>query len=160
MAISTFIKFDGIAGESIDKAHPGEIEVHSWNWGLSNAGVAGGAGGGSGSGKATPREFNFVHAFDKASPILEKNCALGKRIKSAVLSVRKAGEGQKDHLKITLSDVLVTSCGVNDYGNFGPMEEVALFYGAITVSYQAQDPNGSLGTPVTFDWNIMTGKIT
>jgi type VI secretion system secreted protein Hcp len=160
MATTTYIKFDGIAGESIDKAHPGEIEVHSWNWGLSNAGVAGGAGGGSGTGKADPHHLSFDHRYDKASPLLAKSCASGKHIKSVILSARKAGEGQKDQLKITLSDVLITSCSLGDRGDFDPFESVALFYSAINVSYQAQNPNGSLGAPVTFDWNIKTGKIT
>ena len=159
MVTTTYIKFDSIAGESIDKAHPGEVEVHSWNWGLSNTGVAGGAGGGGGTGKADPHHLSFSHYYDKASPILAKNCASGKHIKSVVLSARKAGEQQKDYLKITLSDVLITSCAVSDYRD-NPMEEVAMVYSAITVSYQAQDPNGSLGAPVTFDWNIKTGKIT
>ena len=37
MAIDTHIKFDGVDGESTHKEHKGEIELLSWDWGVSNA---------------------------------------------------------------------------------------------------------------------------
>lgn len=161
MATTTHIKFDGIEGESTDKDHKGEIEALSWSWGVSNAGPssAGGAGGGSAVGKATPGDFHFMHLYDKASPILAKLCASGKRVKSVVLSVRKAGEGQKDFLKITLTDVIITSVAASAGGD-AVMESGALAYAKIAVAYQPQDPRGTLGTPVKFGWDIKTGAVT
>ncbi len=67
------------------------------------------AGGGSGKGKAEPGDFNFMHIYDKASPVLAKNCAAGKHFSDVVLTARKAGEGQKDFLKVTMKEVFVTS---------------------------------------------------
>jgi type VI secretion system secreted protein Hcp len=158
MSTTTHIKFDGIDGESTDKDHKGEIEAMSWSWGVSNAAPAG-AGTGSAVGKATPGDFHFMHVYDKASPVLAKFCASGKRVKSAVLSARKAGEGQKDYLKITLSDVLITSVAASAGGE-DVMESVALAYSKIAFAYQPQDPRGTLGTPVKFDWNIKAGTVT
>lgn len=158
MTTTTHIKFDGIEGESTDQAHKGEIESQSWSWGVSNAGPTG-AGGGSAVGKATPGDFHFLHLYDKASPILAKLCASGKRVKSAVLSVRKSGEGQKDFLKITLSDVFITSVAASAGGD-AVMESVALAYAKIAVAYQPQDPNGTLGTAVKFAWEVKTGAVT
>lgn len=158
MTTTTHIKFDGIEGESTDQAHKGEIESQSWSWGVSNAGPTG-AGGGSAVGKATPGDFHFLHLYDKASPILAKLCASGKRVKSAVLSVRKSGEGQKDFLKITLSDVFITSVAASAGGD-AVMESVALAYAKIAVAYQPQDPNGTLGTAVKFAWEVKTGVVT
>ena len=157
MAIDTHIKFDGIEGEATTKDHNGEVEVLSWNWGLSSS--VGTGGGGSGTGRATPMELRMVHRYDKASPLLAKSAAAGKHVPSAVLTARKAGEGQKDFLKITMKEVFITSVVANGDSN-GQSEEVAMRYGAIDFSYSPQTSKGSLGTPVQFNWNVKTGKVT
>ena len=92
MSTDSHFKFDGVKGESSHKDHKGEIEVLSWSWGVQQPSGAG-AGGGSGRGKANPGEMNFMHLYDKASPVLAKHCAAGKHFKDAVLTARKAGEG-------------------------------------------------------------------
>ena len=158
MAIDTYIKFDGIDGEATTKDHKGEVEVLSWNWGLSNSGGTG-SGAGSGKGKATPMELRVVHRYDKASPLLAKSAAAGKHVPSAVLTARKAGEGQKDFLKITMKEVFITSVMASGDGN-GQSEEVAMRYGTIDFSYSPQTSKGALGAPVQFNWNVKTGKVT
>lgn len=157
MATTTFIKFDGIEGEATHKDHKGEIEVLSWSWGLTNSGGA--TGGGSGTGKATPQELRVVHRYDKASPVLAKMAASGRHVSSAMLSARKAGEGQKDFLKITMKEVFITSVAAHDDGS-GASEELAMRYGSIDFSYAPQTAKGSLGTPVSFNWNVKTGKVS
>jgi type VI secretion system secreted protein Hcp len=157
MATTTFIKFDGIEGESTHKDHKGEIEVLSWSWGLTNPGSA--TGGGSGVGKATPQELRLVHRYDKASPVLAKMAASGRHVSTAMLSSRKAGEGQKDFLKITMKEVFITSVAAHDDGS-GASEELAMRYGSIDFSYAPQTTKGSLGTPVSFNWNVKTGKVS
>jgi type VI secretion system secreted protein Hcp len=158
MATTTFIKFDGIAGESTTKDHPGEIEVLSWNWGLDVTTLTSG-GGGASVGRPKPRDIHFIHRYDKASPVLMRTAAMGRRIATAVISARKAGAGQKDFLIITLKDVLVTSLAAGDDGN-GPTEHVTLTYGDIKFSYRPQTASGALGTPVEVDWNVRTGTVT
>ena len=156
MATTTFIKFDGIDGESTSRDHKGEIEVLSWNWGLSAPRPAGGGGA---VGKAVPQELRIVHRYDKASPLLAKAAASGKGITNAVLSARKSGEGQKDFFKVSMKEVFVTSVTASDGGD-GAQEELALSYGVIDFSYAPQSSKGTLGTPVTFNWNTKTGKVT
>ena len=90
MAIDTHIKFDGVEGEATHVDHKGEIDVLSWKWDVSNVSGAGKAGG-SGQGKAQPGNFVFSHNYDKASPVLAKNCASGKHFATVVLTARKAG---------------------------------------------------------------------
>jgi len=158
MATTTFIKFDGIDGESTHKDHKGEIEVLSWSWGLTNSG-GGATGGGSGVGKATPQELRVVHRYDKASPLLAKMAASGRHVSTAMLSARKAGEGQKDFLKITMKEVFITSVATHDDGS-GASEELAMRYGSIDFSYAPQTTKGGLGTPVGFNWNLKTGKVS
>jgi type VI secretion system secreted protein Hcp len=159
MAIDTHIKFDGVEGESTDAAHKGEIDVLSWSWGVSNAGASPG-GGGSGTGRATPADLNILHIYDKASPILAKKCAQGVHFPTVVLTSRKAGEGQKDFLKITMKEVFISSVAPSAGGGGDIVESVAMRYGQIDFSYKPQTASGGLGSEVKFGWNVKTSKIT
>jgi type VI secretion system secreted protein Hcp len=107
MAFDAFLKIDGIDGESTDKVHPGEIEIQSFSWGVTNTGSA--IGGGGGAGKASFSDLNFASSLSKASPNLMLACATGKHIASATLTCRKSGGNGIEFLKIKLSDILVSS---------------------------------------------------
>ena len=71
MAFDTFIKIDGIEGESTDDKHAGWIEVISFDSGVSQrtSATASSAGGGSAE-RADFDDFSFVKQLDKASPKL------------------------------------------------------------------------------------------
>ena len=154
MSTDSHIKFDGVEGESTHKDHKGEIEVLSWTWGVTQAASL--AGGGSGRGKATPGDFVFTHLYDKASPVLAKHCAAGKHFKDAKLTARKAGEGQKDFLVVTMKEVFVTA--VHPAGGAGGdiHEQVSCSYKDIEFGYKAQDDKGATAGEVKFGWDIAT----
>ena len=154
MSSDSHIKFDGVEGESTHKDHKGEIEVLSWSWNVSQSVAL--AGGGSGRGKANPGDMSFTHHYDKASPVLAKHCASGKHFKDAVLTARKAGEGQKDFLKITLKEVFITSVQPSGSSGGDIVEAVACSYKDIEFEYKPQDDKGGLGGAVKFGWNIAT----
>jgi type VI secretion system secreted protein Hcp len=158
MSTDTHIKFDGVEGEATHADHKGEIEVLSWSWGVSNAG--GISGGGSGKGKADPGEFNFMHLYDKASPNLAKKCAQGLHFKEVTVTSRKAGEGQKDFLKIVMKEVFVSSCSPSGSSGGDIAEAVSMSYGSIDFAYKPQDETGKLGGEVKFGWNVKTTVIT
>jgi type VI secretion system secreted protein Hcp len=146
-----YIKFDGVEGESLSKDHKGEIEVLSWSWGLSSPAPS--SSGGSGARRATPQQFTFTHLYDKASPVLASLAAAGRHVKQAWLSSRRAGQGQKDFLKVTMSDVLIT--GVHHEGDAaGISETVTASARRITFEYRQTNSKGSLGPAVAFDWDI------
>jgi len=154
MSTDSHIKFDGVEGESAHKDHKNEIEVVSWSWNVSQP--AGPSGGGSGKGKAIPGDFVFTHKYDKASPVLAKHCASGKHFKDAKLTARKAGEGQKDFLVLTMKEVFITS--VQPAGGSGGdiFENVSCSYKDIEFEYKAQDDKGGLGGSVKFGWDTAT----
>ncbi len=158
MSIDTHIKFDGVEGESSHADHKGEIDVLSWKWDVTNASSAG-KGGGSGLGKATPGAFVFTHAYDKASPVLAKNCASGKHFATVVLTARKAGEGQKDFLKITMKEVFVTALEPSAGEDGEISEEVQASYKDIEFAYKPQDDKGGLGGEVKFGWDTATTAV-
>lgn len=153
MSTDCHIKFDGVDGEAAHKDHKGEIEVLSWTWGVSQP-SGGSAGGGSGRGKAVPGEFHFTHLYDKASPVLAKQCASGKHFKDAKLTARKAGEGQKDFLVITMKEVFVSSVQPSGSSGGDVVESVSFSYKDIEFAYKPQDDKGGLGGEVKFGWNV------
>ncbi len=155
MSSDFHIKFDGVDGESSHKDHKGEIEILSWSWSVTQTSGAV-SGGGSGRGKANPGEFQFTHMFDKASPVLAKHCAAGKHFKDAKLTARKAGEGQKDFLVITMKEVFISAVAPSGAGGGDVMESVSCSYKDIEFSYKPQDDKGGLAGEVKFGWNIAT----
>jgi len=108
MASDIFAKIGDIKGESLDDKHKDEIEVLSFSWGVTNAGISSGGGGGAGAGKATFQDLSIVHHVDKASPLLLKACATGTHLKDATITHRKAGKGQQEYLVVKMNDVIIT----------------------------------------------------
>jgi type VI secretion system secreted protein Hcp len=151
-----FLKIDGVAGESVDSRHKGEIELEAFSWGeMSSAGHAGP--GGAGAGKVTVQDLQFVMRYNKASPALLLACANGKHLKSAVLTARKAGKGQQEYLIYKFSDVIVSSyqTGGSTHETTGPMDQVSLGFAKIEVEYRPQKADGSLDAPVKAGWDVV-----
>ncbi|SEL35957.1 type VI secretion system secreted protein Hcp [Roseateles sp. YR242] len=155
MTIDANLKLAGVDGESTHKDHKGEIDLLAWSWDVRQDSTAS-SGGGSGKGKGIPGQLVFAHYYDKASPVLAKACASGKHFDSAVITCRKAGEGQLDFLKVTLKQVLVTSVSPSASSGGDISESVSLSYSDIEFEYKAQDAKGSLGGAVKFGWNLAT----
>lgn len=158
MAVDMFLKIDGIKGESTDTKHKDEIEIFSYSWGLTQSGGLA-SGGGGGAGKVQFQDFHFTKNVDKTSPSLFLKCATGTHIKEAMLSVRKAGEGQKDFLIIKLNDVLVSSyqSGGSSGGDL-PTDQVSINYAKIEYSVTTQDPTGAAGETVRAGWDLKANK--
>lgn len=153
MATRHYIKFDGVDGESTSNDHKGEIDVLSWAWGLSAGASGAGAGSGAAGRRPKAHDFTFTHLYDKASPVLAKAVATGKAIKHVLLSSRKAGNGQKDFLKVTMKDVFVTSVEQVADESAGISEAVTLSSRNVSFEYRPSTATGNLGDPVVFDWN-------
>ena len=158
MAFDAFLKIDGIEGESTDDKHKGEIDVLSWSWGASNPTTVSSGGGGT-AGKVSMQDFHFVSRVNKASPLLFIKCATGEHIKSAVLSVRKAGGQAFEYIKLTLSDCLVSSYMPAGAPDDAASEEVSLNFSKIEFSYSPQNADGSIGSPITAIFDIAANKI-
>ncbi|TDM05870.1 MAG: type VI secretion system tube protein Hcp [Ideonella sp. MAG2] len=158
MAQDIFIKINGIDGESMDAAHKNEIEVLHWNWEiLQESNMHMGSGGGSG--KATVKDLTFTHYVDRSSPNLMKFCLTGKHIPEAVLVVRKAGGNPLEYLKITMTDVVITT--VNPSGSSDQervKERIALSFAKVKQEYTVQNQQGGSGGAVTAAYDIKQAK--
>src|SRR5438045_2751099 len=147
--VDYFLKIDGVPGESADSKHKDEIDLESWSWGVSQGGTMS-FGGGGGAGKASFQDFHFVMKANKATPKLMLACASGEHIKKAVLTCRKAGKDQQEFLKITLSDLLVSSyqTGGSGHGDIVPTDQISINFAKIEFEYKPQKADGSLDAPV------------
>ena len=152
-----FLKIDGIPGESNDKTHKDEIDVLSFSWGASNTGTSS-YGGGAGSGKVNIQDFHFTMKYNKASSLLFLNCANGKHIGKAVLSLRKStGDGgQKEYMVYTFSDIVISSyqTGASGGGDPIPTESVSFNFAKVEMAYKPQDSKGALGAEIKHGWDV------
>lgn len=157
--VDYFLKIEGIEGESGDHKHKNEIDLESWSWGATNSGTHH-SGGGGGAGKVSMQDFHFVMRCNKASPKLLLANAGGDHIKSAILTCRKAGKDQQEFLKITLTDVLVSSyqTGGSGHGDIIPTDQISLNFAKIEYGYKEQKPDGTLGGEVKAGWDLKANK--
>jgi type VI secretion system secreted protein Hcp len=171
MSVDIYLKIDGVDGESQDSNHKNEIEILSWSWGETNKGTAA-TGGGMGHGKVAMQDVIFVKGIDKASAKLMLACASGQHIKSAVLTCRKAGKEQQEYLKLSFSDVLVSSFqNATSYSFSGsgdqspvpseaasPVETFSLNFSKIEYGYKEQKADGTLGGAIQAHWSVKDNK--
>ena len=158
MAADIFAKIGDIKGESLDAKHKDEIEVLSFSWGVTNAGIMP-PGGGAGTGKATFQDLSIVHHIDKASPKLMQACATGTHLKDATITHRKAGKGQQEFLIIKMNDIIIT--GVTHGGGSGQAssETVSLAFAKVDLEYRPQKADGSLDAGIHFKYDLKANKV-
>ena len=152
-----FLKIDGIDGESRDAKHKGEIEIESFSWGASSP-QASTPGGGGAAGRVTMQDFTFTTTVTKASPKLLLALVERRRIKTALLTVRRAGGQQQDFLKVTMSDVAISSWK-QEAGAELPMDNVSMNFGKLQIAYTGQRPDGTPDETVTATWDAKNSKI-
>ncbi len=157
--VDYFLKLEGIDGESADHKHKGEIDLESWSWGEAQSGTHG-SGGGGGAGKVQMQDFHFVMKHNKARPKLMLACASGEHIKKATLTCRKAGKEQQEFLKVTLSDLLVSSyqTGGSGHSDIVPTDQISVNYSKIEFEYKEQKADGTLGGATKAGWDVKANK--
>ena len=154
MASDFFLKIDTITGESKDADHADEIQLLSFSWGAMNSGSFS-AGGGGGAGKMSVQDFHFTMSQNLASSELFLACAEGRHIGEAVLTCRKMGTDPLEFLKVTMSDVLISSyqTGASSGGD-SPIDQVSLNFAKVKIEYTPQNDDGSGGTTVDAGWDL------
>jgi len=159
MAVDYFLKIDGIQGESHDSKHKDEIDLLSFSWGETQTGTHAGGGGGGG-GKVSMQDFHFVMKTNKASPKLLLCCANGEHIPKAIFTCRKAGKEQQEFMKMTFSDLLVSSfqTGGSSSGDEIPLDQISINYAKVEYEYRMQSPDGTLGGPIKAGYDLKQMK--
>ncbi len=158
-AVDYFLKLKGIEGEATDHKHKNTIDVESFSWGETNAGTHAGGGGG-GAGKVQMQDFHFVMKYNKASPKLFLACATGEHIGEGILTCRKAGGDQQEFLKVTFTDLLVSSyqTGGSSHGDIVPTDQISLNFAKIQIEYKEQKADGTLGGAIPAGYDLKANK--
>jgi type VI secretion system secreted protein Hcp len=154
MALDMFIDMGAIKGESRDKEMKDKIDILAWSWGMSQSGTTH-SGGGGGAGKANFQDISFTKYIDSSTNAMMNALAKGTHLPTVTLTVRKAGEGQKKYILITLNEVIVTSISTGGSGGEDRLtENVTLNFAKFSFAYTPQDSKGTIAGDKTFTWDI------
>lgn len=157
MASDYFLKLEGVKGESADRAHPDEIEILSFSWGVTQSASA--TGGGGGAGKAVFQDMHFTTNLSSAGPQIFLKCATGEHIKKATLTVRKSGgDGGREYYKITLEDLLISSYQQGGGAGDDPTDEFSLDFARIQLDYTPPESSDGTTTPVKASYDLKANK--
>jgi len=162
MGYDGFIKFEGgsdVRGESSDSAHPDEIELLSYSWGVNQASSISAAGG-LGASRVSVQDFSFVKRLDRATPALLLACCSGTHFRSVVFSLCRSGADRTTFAQFKFEDVLVSSVATGGTPGGGEYvtESVSLAFAKFTVGYRAQTAQGAFDRPVFAGWDLIGNK--
>lgn len=139
-AVDMFLKIEGVAGESKEEGHKGEIDVLAWSWGASS----------SVKGKSVScniQDLSVTKYVDSASPHLLMGQLDGAVYDDATLTVRQAG-GDKplEYIVIKFYGVKVTSLSTGGSGGEDRLtENITLNFTSADYRYTPQDDKGGAG---------------
>src|SRR5271168_4276872 len=110
MAFDSFIKIDGVPGESLDDKHKDWIEILSFNFGMSqpSSATASSAGGATAE-RVNLQDVSVVKHVDKASPKLYELCCSGKHIPNVTMELCRAGGDKVKYMEVKLEQVIISS---------------------------------------------------
>jgi type VI secretion system secreted protein Hcp len=158
MAVDMFLRIDGLEGESEDAKYTGHIQITGWSWEAAQTGTSG-VGGGSGAGKVEHQDLVVKKWVDRASPVLYQYCCGGDHLKTADLTVRKAGGEALDYLVIHLEDLIVTSYVLGGEPKNDLIEEtIRINFTRASISYTPQGGTGAGGGNVVGGWDLKANK--
>jgi type VI secretion system secreted protein Hcp len=140
-----------IKGECKSTGHVDEITVVGWQWGVSAPTAVG-------SGQATGRRVYealvITKHIDAASTKLMAALTTNEEIKSAKLSLRKAGLAADDFMTIELGQARVTGLHIDFTDDGSTREILKITYQKIEVNYHPQLTGGGKAGSMSFTDDI------
>lgn len=160
---NSFIKFDGVKGESLHKTNSGDkgwIEISDWSWDI-EADTSYLKGGGAAVGKPQPGTLSFSHYYDKASPVIMSKIVMGKHFKKVQIVMLKqtgAVDGQGEvYFGITMQEAFITKVSSKGAEDGSVTQDIEMVFKVIAIAYLAQKEDGTLSPSIPFGWDI--GKM-
>jgi type VI secretion system secreted protein Hcp len=139
-----------VKGESHDEIHLEEIDVVSWSWGM-RAHTDMSAGGKAP--KADLDELDIRKRVDSASTALMAAVRNNEKIKTATLTVRKAGGTALEYFKIKIDDARITLLHLESTDEL-PLERLTIAFKKINVEYVPQGQDGRARAGMSFETEI------
>lgn len=158
MALSGNILIPDIAGESRRADHEEEIDIMSIDWGMSQASNMQ-QGSGRTSSRATVNPIGISKLYDASSPYLSLACMQGKAFDEVIISFRQdSGEAHLDYLKITLTNVVISSYSLNGSAMGEEISDsFTLSFEEVKVIYSVQADDHSSGDEHEIEYNLSAG---
>ena len=156
MSADIHVSIDGVKGEASHDKHKDEIEVESWQWGVSQP--ISFTGTGLSGGKADVSHLTITKSVDKSSPNLVMYCAKGKHLDKVVLTQRRSGDGSIELVKFTLKDAMIAGVHKSGANGSGPRETVDIAFSAVEYDYTPQKPDGSADGVVSGKYDFKASK--
>ncbi|MBX3623021.1 MAG: type VI secretion system tube protein Hcp [Rhizobacter sp.] len=141
-----------LKGESQAVDHKEEIVVHGWSWGIAASSALGSA---QATGRRSYKNLSVTKRIDSASTSLMSVLATNDEVKEAKLSMRKAGEGQRDYFTIKLSNARVTSLDLECGEDGDAIERITFAFTKVQVDYELQQATGHRGGGTSFQDEIL-----
>ena len=159
--MAAYIKFDGVEGEAQDKAHKGWSDLASFGQGLHQPG-AGATGATRRRGDIIMDDLSCSKELDKASPKIPESICKGKIFPKVEihLTASTTDAGRECFYAYELKNVMVTSYNIGGSGQSEdvPMEDFALNYEEIKVTYTETDSKGKAKGNVEYSWKVEAGE--
>src|SRR5262249_29397834 len=138
----TFLKIDGVPGESTDDKHKDWIEVLSFSLGHSqgSSSTASSTGGGT-TERADFHDVEMVKQIDTASAKIVEYCVSGKHIPNVVIECCRAGGDKVKYYEIKMEQVIISEHHIGGHGKGDdpfPTESVSFNFGKIKWGYTQQ----------------------
>jgi type VI secretion system secreted protein Hcp len=154
----TFLKLNGIDGESVDARHKGEIEILSFTQSFINSYNP--SGGGSGAGKVNCGAVTLTKNIDKSSPALLKNVISGRHIPDGVITFEANNRASSEYYTITMKEVFVTEVTQTDAADPNRIfEKLVLQASEYEFEYRPQTVKGEVGSPIKVAYNCKTSEV-
>ncbi|WP_034943891.1 Hcp family type VI secretion system effector [Erwinia oleae] len=154
MTQDSFIKLNGIHGNSQDERHKGAIDMLWWRWGVHNSSKNGHCG------RFTVNDLVFDHYTDTASPALLRYCASGKHLSEAVITLRKPGNPPLEYIRIVLQDIIITRVHTVCYNTMrAPREKVGLSFSQFRLDYRLHNSADLAAGTASMGYDIKTRQM-
>jgi len=164
--------FPPLAGETVQDQYMSQtfgkaaavIDLRAFNLSSGNPATIGATSTGAGAGQVTFNPLVVEKVVDGTSPSLFVISAQGLHFPTIQIFVRKAGtspQQDKPFLAYEFGTVFITELAWSEGGGEDvPIETVTFAYGALTVGYYPQKPDGSFGPPGKLGWSQITNTQT
>ena len=150
---AAFARIDGIAGDSTNAQHAGEVDLTGVRAGL----TAGGAALCGATGKAVFDPIVVEKQVDRASVPLAARAATGAHLRTVRITLSSTGAAPITFLTYDLSDARVVSIRQVKRGNT-LTEEVAFDFGRIAYTFVPQNADGSPGASIQFCFDLLANR--
>lgn len=141
-----------LKGESRSADHTDEIAVHGFSWGMHASSAIGSV---QATARRSYKHLTVSKRIDSSSTALMSVLATNDEVKEAKLSMRKAGEGQRDYFTIALQNARVVSLDIecNEHGE--AVERIAIAFTKLQVDYEVQKASGQRGAGFSFQDEVL-----